>query len=83
MVTRTELTQRVEVLEQKILAQTNLTDRVVALELELSNANKLLQTTTVTITILCKAVADLQKEVECCKNSPQLTEKKEKTRNMR
>ena len=78
MVTRTELTRRVEVLEQKVLSQTNLTDRVVALEQSLSDANKIVQTSTITVTLLCKAVADLQKEVESLKNPPKKVDKTSK-----
>ena len=78
MVTRTELTRKVEVLEQKVLSQTNLTDRVTTLEQRLYDSNKIVQTTTVTTTILCKAVTDLQKEVEALKNPPKKVDKTRK-----
>lgn len=75
---RHELARRVIVLETQILSQTNLKDRVVALEQSLSDANKIVQTSTITVTLLCKAVADLQKEVESLKNPPKKVDKTSK-----
>ena len=75
---RHELARRVIVLEKQILLPTTLPDRVVALEQSLSDVNEIVQTSTVTVSILCKAVADLQKEVESLKNPPKKVDKTSK-----
>lgn len=77
MVTRTELTQRVEVLEQKVLTQINLTDRITALELICEENTKTLQNLTVTSSLLSESVVNLQKELTTLK-SPKKIEKKVK-----
>ena len=82
MVTRTELTLRVEELEKQVIAQTDLTDRVDALVLLVATNKDSIQKMTVADTLLCNAVVDLQKKVSAL-NSPKPVEKKIKSNTRR
>ena len=79
MVTRTELTRRVEALEQKVLVQTHLTDRVTALELVVEENKQYLQNLATTASLLSKSVVDLQTELVSLK-IPQKVEKEKSKR---
>lgn len=63
MVTRTELTKRVETLEAQIISQTNLTKNVETLESKVTVQERTLQNLSNTVSIFGSTLASLQKEV--------------------
>jgi len=63
VVTRTELTKRVEILEAQIIAQTNLTENVETLEAKVTNQEQTINNLSSTVSVLCTSLVDLQKKV--------------------
>ena len=59
MVTRTELTKRVEILEAQIISQTNLTEKVTTLEAKVSEIEQKLQNLSNTVNVFGASLADL------------------------